>query len=172
MALVFSLPSLQAPAANGSRSAQRAVTVSAAAGPHGDGRSSRRRALGGLAAAACALAVQRRAVALGLESIDLPVDLPDVSDFVKQRQESNAAVLKDAEEAFQNSDLLAKLKKRSEENKAANKRSLQDKYCSRQAELGIGDCGGLRLIPGMTQRLRSEGLQSLEGGGGGGGAEE
>lgn len=25
------------------------------------------------------------------------------------------------------------------------------RYCYRQAELGIGDCGGLRYIPGMTK---------------------
>ena len=30
------------------------------------------------------------------------------------------------------------------------KKAIANKYCYRQAELGIGDCGGLRLIPGMT----------------------
>jgi hypothetical protein len=44
----------------------------------------------------------------------------------------------------------------SEANKAKNKRAIQDKYCYRQAELGIGDCGGLRLIPGMTDSGKQE----------------
>jgi hypothetical protein len=30
------------------------------------------------------------------------------------------------------------------------------RYCYRQAELGIGDCGGLRLIPGMTKSGKQE----------------
>lgn len=28
---------------------------------------------------------------------------------------------------------------------------IHHRYCYRQAELGIGDCGGLRYIPGMTK---------------------
>jgi hypothetical protein len=31
-----------------------------------------------------------------------------------------------------------------------------NRYCYRQAELGIGDCGGLRLIPGMTKSGKQE----------------
>lgn len=30
------------------------------------------------------------------------------------------------------------------------------RYCYRQAELGIGDCGGLRYIPGMTKNGKQE----------------
>ena len=35
-------------------------------------------------------------------------------------------------------------------NKSKNKKALDDKYCFRQAELGIGDCGGLKYIPGAV----------------------
>ena len=31
------------------------------------------------------------------------------------------------------------------------KKELSEKYCRRQAEDGVGDCSGLRLIPGMTR---------------------
>lgn len=56
-----------------------------------------------------------------------------------------------AEETFQNSDTLRKLKEKSDANRALNKKRIENKYCYRQAELGIGDCGGLRLIPGVTK---------------------
>lgn len=32
-----------------------------------------------------------------------------------------------------------------------NKKAIENKYCQRQAELGVGDCGGLRFIPGATK---------------------
>jgi len=31
-----------------------------------------------------------------------------------------------------------------------NAKAIANKYCKRQAEMGVGDCGGLRLIPGAT----------------------
>ena len=31
------------------------------------------------------------------------------------------------------------------------RKELADKYCRRQAEDGVGDCAGLRLIPGATR---------------------
>jgi hypothetical protein len=56
-----------------------------------------------------------------------------------------------AESSFQGSDLLRTLKERSESNKGARDKELRDRYCRRQAEMGVGDCAGLRLIPGATQ---------------------
>ncbi|KIY95557.1 hypothetical protein MNEG_12404, partial [Monoraphidium neglectum] len=55
-----------------------------------------------------------------------------------------------AEQSFQQSETLKLLRERSEANRAKNKKAIENKYCYRQAELGIGDCGGLSLIPGMT----------------------
>ncbi|WIA37150.1 hypothetical protein OEZ86_014111 [Tetradesmus obliquus] len=61
-----------------------------------------------------------------------------------------------ADDKFLQSDTLKKLLEKSEANKAQNKKDILNKYCYRQAELGIGDCGGLRLIPGMTQNGKQE----------------
>ncbi len=47
-----------------------------------------------------------------------------------------------------------------------NRKDVFDKYCARQAELGVGDCGGLRLIPGMTKsgvQVRPEWMNKLFG---------
>lgn len=62
-----------------------------------------------------------------------------------------AVIVDSAEETFQSSDLLRTLKQKSDEKRDERKRELQDKYCRRQAELGVGDCAGLRLIPGATK---------------------
>ena len=70
----------------------------------------------------------------------------------------------DAESKFQESDLLKTLKERSEANRDSNKKRLLDTYCRRQAELGVGDCAGLRLIPGATKsgvQKRPEFLEKL-----------
>ncbi|KAL4438169.1 hypothetical protein ABPG77_010530 [Micractinium sp. CCAP 211/92] len=110
---------------------------------------SRREWLAGLAAVTVAAAAPRPATATGLESIELPaVATPDVVAQIKAR---NQQVLDDAEASFQNSELLRTLKERSEANRAERKKALEERYCMRQAELGVGDCGGLRLIPGMTK---------------------
>eukprot|EP00892_Ulva_mutabilis_P010662 jgi/Ulvmu1/7969/UM004_0202.1 len=88
--------------------------------------------------------------ATGLESFDLPAG-PTLPNPAKGIQERSAKALEQAEEEFQNSDLLSILKANSEENKQKNKRAIENKYCQRQAELGVGDCGGLRFIPGATK---------------------
>mmetsp|Transcript_22815 Transcript_22815/g.63353 ORF Transcript_22815/g.63353 Transcript_22815/m.63353 type:complete len:96 (+) Transcript_22815:520-807(+) len=66
-------------------------------------------------------------------------------------QETQRNAIKEADAAFENSDLLATLRERSIANKAKNEKELAQKYCMRQAELGVGDCGGLRFIPGATK---------------------
>jgi len=63
----------------------------------------------------------------------------------------NAAVIDSAESQFENSELLATLRQRTAEHKEERERELRDLYCRRQAELGVGDCAGLRLIPGATK---------------------
>jgi len=88
--------------------------------------------------------------ASGLESIPLPIfqDGPgpasQAAEAIKSKAEAAAA-------AFEKSDFLKGLREKSDLNKDKNRRALQDKYCYRQAELGIGDCAGLRLIPGATK---------------------
>jgi len=51
--------------------------------------------------------------------------------------------------ALHAADTLRRLLEQSEANREKNKKAVQDKYCYRQAELGVGDCGGLRYIPGV-----------------------
>ena len=62
-----------------------------------------------------------------------------------------AAKLADADAAFESSELLRTLKERTAANSDANRKAITDKYCLRQSELGVGDCAGLRLIPGATK---------------------
>lgn len=50
----------------------------------------------------------------------------------------------------------------------SNKKATEDKYCARQGEMGVGDCGGLRFIPGATRngvQKRPEWLENLLGSG-------
>ena len=49
-------------------------------------------------------------------------------------------------------DTLRRLLEQSAANKEKNKKAVQDKYCYRQAEIGVGDCGGLRYIPGESHK--------------------
>lgn len=83
--------------------------------------------------------------ATGLERIDTAPVAVDTST----RKQSK--VLRAAEEEFQNSEFLKTLKERSELHREERQRELRDTYCKRQAELGVGDCAGLRLIPGATK---------------------
>eukprot|EP01024_Parvocaulis_polyphysoides_P043554 TRINITY_DN3992_c0_g1_i2.p1 TRINITY_DN3992_c0_g1~~TRINITY_DN3992_c0_g1_i2.p1 ORF type:complete len:155 (-),score=8.50 TRINITY_DN3992_c0_g1_i2:54-518(-) len=97
---------------------------------------------------ACSIVLQVHA--LGLESIEAPsfFDLPQSADQMKEKTRSK---LNEAEQSFLKSDLLRDLRAQSDANREENMKNIKDKYCKRQAELGIGDCGGLRLIPGATQ---------------------
>ncbi|GLC45669.1 hypothetical protein PLESTB_001318400 [Pleodorina starrii] len=130
------------------RTQRGAVVVVAAAST---GARARHGALAAAVAASALLLGSQQAVnAVGIESVDLlpsslekPAALSKYADEQKQK-------LADADEAFQNSDTLKALLERSEANKAKNRKDIQNKYCYRQAELGVGDCGGLRYIPGLT----------------------
>lgn len=106
-------------------------------------------AAAGMAATLVVLGTPSASLAIGIESVDLPSVAPpsgfsDISDAAKTK-------LGVADETFQKSDTLKELLARSEANKAKNKKNIQEKYCYRQAELGVGDCGGLRYIPGLTE---------------------
>lgn len=54
------------------------------------------------------------------------------------------------------SELVQRLLEASDRNKEKNRKALLDKYCARQAEDGVGDCAGLRLIPGATRSGKQE----------------
>ena len=97
--------------------------------------------------------------ALGLESIPIPALDNAVAASTSSSSSSStttpltgqAAKLADADAAFESSELLRTLKERTAANAEANRRAIADKYCLRQSELGVGDCAGLRLIPGATK---------------------
>ncbi|GMH45845.1 hypothetical protein BSKO_13808 [Bryopsis sp. KO-2023] len=72
---------------------------------------------------------------------------------LQEMRERNQKKLDAAEESFQNSDILKELKAKSEANRSANKKAIENKYCFRQAEMGVGDCGGLRFIEGDKLKL-------------------
>ena len=117
----------------------------------------RRLLLASVGAAVLGGAVRPRlAAATGIESFDAPTfQAPQaLLDFTEARSRQNRQVLADAEDSFQSSDLLKTLRDRTEASRDANKAELTDRYCRRQAEMGVGDCGGLRWVgdrraPGM-----------------------
>ena len=137
-------------------------------------------------AAGLALVGSRPAMATGLESFPLPT-LPESPSVVQEWQARNkgkklphysqacfsntlrifpciVATLNAAENSFQDSELLRTLKERSDANRDQRDKALREKYCFRQAELGVGDCAGLRLIPGATKsgvQKRPEWLDKL-----------
>jgi len=92
-------------------------------------------------------------VAKGLESVATPLDrLPTpVAGAGGAGAGRQKAAIAAAEEAFASSDLLRAMRERTAANAGANKKAIADKYCYRQAELGIGDCGGLRYVAGATK---------------------
>lgn len=111
---------------------------------------SRRAALACLSALCTLQATAGPSSAFGVDSLQSLFPASD-SKLVTDPAAATKKKLQDAEESFQSSDLLKRLKEQTTSNQRKNKVDLQNKYCYRQAELGIGDCGGLRLIPGMTK---------------------
>ncbi|KAK9830416.1 hypothetical protein WJX72_011646 [[Myrmecia] bisecta] len=103
----------------------------------------------GLAGAALLRIGAQKAEALGLESVEFPDVRPPQA--VAEALAKNKAKFQEAEETFNNSDFVKNLRDKSDANRASNRKALQDKYCYRQAEMGVGDCAGLQLIPGMTK---------------------
>ena len=113
-------------------------------------------------------AASRPAIASGLESIPLPDMSSPISDSVNgmalEWKQRNQATLDAAESQFQEGDLLKQLKERSDAKREQRSKELRDKYCMRQAEMGVGDCAGLQLIPGATKngvQKRPEWLDKL-----------
>jgi hypothetical protein len=134
---------------------------SSAVSPYVDLAARTSRGTAGLLAAVAVLSVSPTDLqAAGIERMDMPVP----SGITSEGRNRNQAVIDSAEDAFQNSELLRSLKEKSELNKDQRKRDLLDLYCRRQAELGVGDCAGLRLIPGATKsgvQKRPEWLDNL-----------
>ena len=88
----------------------------------------------------------------------LPAAEAAAEDVDAQLQPSSTAT------AAEPNDYIKGLLAKSESNREQRDKALREKYCYRQAELGIGDCAGLRLIPGATKsgvQKRPEWLDKL-----------
>lgn len=86
----------------------------------------------------------------GLESIPGP-QLPEI-DFLKQWNEENQKKYAEFDKRFKSSTVLKELLEKSKLNKERNRREIEDKYCLRGAEWGVGDCS----TEGMTQKERDD----------------
>ncbi|GLT27589.1 hypothetical protein SLA2020_025760 [Shorea laevis] len=74
----------------------------------------------------------------GLESVPGP-QLPQI-DFLNQLNEENQKKYAENDARFKSSPLLKELLERSKLNKEKNWQKIQEKYCIRGAEWGVGDC--------------------------------
>lgn len=81
----------------------------------------------------------------GLESIPGP-QLPQI-DFLNRFNEENQKKYAEADEKFKSSPILKELLERSKLNKEKNRQEIQDKYCIRGAEWGVGDCSAEGMSP-------------------------
>ncbi|KAI9124796.1 hypothetical protein K1719_004123 [Acacia pycnantha] len=81
----------------------------------------------------------------GIESVPGP-QLPQI-DFLNRLNEENQKKYAEFDERFKSSPLLKKLLEQSKLNKEKNQRTIQDKYCIRGAEWGVGDCSAEGMSP-------------------------
>ncbi|XP_010258935.1 PREDICTED: uncharacterized protein LOC104598520 [Nelumbo nucifera] len=80
----------------------------------------------------------------GIESVPGP-QLPQI-DFLNRFNEENQKKYAELDERFKSSPILKKLLEQSKLNKEKNRREIEDKYCLRGAEWGVGVCS----TEGMT----------------------
>ncbi|CAK7326168.1 unnamed protein product [Dovyalis caffra] len=81
----------------------------------------------------------------GLESIPGP-QLPQI-DFLNRINEENQKKYAEADAKFKSSPILKELLERSKLKKEKNRQEIQDKYCLRGAEWGVGDCSAEGMSP-------------------------
>lgn len=91
----------------------------------------------------------------GLEAVPLPEF--QGFDFLKRMQEENKKKNEAYDGKFKSSPLLQELLKRSKANSERNKQEIQDKYCERGAEWGVGDCS----TTGMSRDEREAFMEML-----------
>ncbi|XP_020244367.1 uncharacterized protein LOC109822561 [Asparagus officinalis] len=92
----------------------------------------------------------------GLESIPGP-ELPKI-DFLSKWNENNQKKYAELDNKFKSSTVLKELLEKSKQNKERNQKEIQDKYCLRGAEWGVGDCSA----QGMTPEERDEFISMLK----------
>ncbi|KMZ60978.1 hypothetical protein ZOSMA_55G00290 [Zostera marina] len=92
----------------------------------------------------------------GLESLPAP-QLPKI-DFLSRWNDNNQKRYSELDSKFKSSDVLKELLEKTKVNKEKNKRLVQDKYCIRGAEWGVGDCS----TQGMTDEERNDFISALK----------
>ncbi|XP_004490142.1 uncharacterized protein [Cicer arietinum] len=81
----------------------------------------------------------------GLESIPGP-QLPQI-DFLSRINEENQKKYAENDARFRSSPLVKKLLEQSKLNKEKNSKEIENKYCLRGAEWGVGDCSAEGMSP-------------------------
>ncbi|XP_009797149.1 uncharacterized protein [Nicotiana sylvestris] len=81
----------------------------------------------------------------GIESVPGP-ELPKI-DFLNRWNDDNQKRYAELDSKFKDSPLLKQLLEKSKQNKEKNKKSIEDKYCLRGAEWGVGDCSTAGMTP-------------------------
>ncbi|CAO2830244.1 unnamed protein product [Amaranthus hypochondriacus] len=92
----------------------------------------------------------------GIESVPGP-ELPSI-EFLNRFNEENQKKYAENDERFKSSPIIKELLERSKQNKEKNKQEIQNKYCLRGAEWGVGDCS----TQGMTDEERDEFISILK----------
>ncbi|XP_066383903.1 uncharacterized protein [Miscanthus floridulus] len=91
----------------------------------------------------------------GLESTPGP-DVPRLEFLEKWNAENQKYT--EFDNRFKKSKVLQELLEKSKKNKEKNERMIQDKYCLRGAEWGVGDCS----TEGMTDQEREDFISELK----------
>ncbi|KAK4376618.1 hypothetical protein RND71_002914 [Anisodus tanguticus] len=81
----------------------------------------------------------------GIESVPGPELLK--IDFLNRWNDDNHKRYAELDAKFKDSPLLKQLLEKSKQNKEKNENSIQDKYCLRGAEWGVGDCSTAGMTP-------------------------
>ncbi|KAK9051018.1 hypothetical protein SSX86_027643 [Deinandra increscens subsp. villosa] len=92
----------------------------------------------------------------GIESVPGP-ELPKIDSFTRFNEENQKRYAEN-DARFRESPLLKELLEKSKLNKEKNRQAIQDKYCIRGAEWGVGDCSA----EGMTPQEREEFIAALK----------
>lgn len=92
----------------------------------------------------------------GLESVP-SISIPQ-PDFLKKIADSQKQKYEDFDENVKTSPLLQQLLKKSEENREVNRAAIQNKYCQRGAEWGVGDCS----LQGLTEEDKAAFFKILQ----------
>uniref|UniRef100_A0ACD5X186 Uncharacterized protein n=1 Tax=Avena sativa TaxID=4498 RepID=A0ACD5X186_AVESA len=91
----------------------------------------------------------------GLESVPAP-ELPRL-EFLDKWNAENQRKYAENDSRFKSTKVLKELLEKSKQNKQKNERAIQDKYCLRGAEWGVGDCSTV----GMTDQERDDFISEL-----------